>query len=344
MSKKLAGKACPGLNDYQRLVSGQIPDVEKEALLDHLEHCDSCARNVTALPEPDTLVDLVRQARTLEDGASEQAISRLVERMSKLRPDGAGAEAEQQTPAPRDDTPAIPLILTCSGCGKTLKVKADLAGKNVKCPVCKKVTTAPAGLADMLTQAPAAGAGSRVGQTIDHQDAGVKKKSYDFLAPPLAPDELGRLGPYRVLKVLGAGGMGVVFLAEDPQLARLVALKAMLPGVAVSDSARERFLREARAAASIKHDNIVSIYQVGEDRGVPFLAMELLDGEPLDARLQREGKLPRAEVVRIGREIALGLAAAHKRGLIHRDIKPANLWLEAETGRVKILDFGLATA
>src|SRR5262249_29089717 len=165
-----------------------------------------------------------------------------------------------------------------------------------------------------------------------------------LLAPPRAPGELGRLGPYRVLEVLGVGGMGVVFRAEDPELARPVALKAMLPAAAARDSSRQRFLREARAAAAIKHDHIVAVYQVGEDRGVPFLAMEFLEGEPLDVRLAREGTLPAAEVLRLGREIALGLAAAHKRGLIHRDIKPANIWLEAETGRAKILDFGLARA
>src|SRR5581483_5666975 len=108
--------------------------------------------------------------------------------------------------------------------------------------------------------------------------------------------------------------------------------------------ARQRFVREAQATAAIKHDHIVTIYQVGEERGAPYLAMEFLEGESLDARLQREKKLPVAEVLRIGRETALGLAAAHKRGLIHRDIKPANLWLEAETGRVKVLDFGLARA
>ena len=152
MSTTMAGKACPEFNDYQRLVAGQLPDVEKEAMLGHLERCDSCARKLTALPEPDTLVDLVRQARTLDDGASEETISRLVERLSTLRP-----EAEQ-TPAPREDTAAFPLIFfACPGCGKTLKVKAELAGKNVKCPACKKV--APA-------QSPSAGAGSRVGVQI----------------------------------------------------------------------------------------------------------------------------------------------------------------------------------
>lgn len=191
-------------------------------------------------------------------------------------------------------------------------------------------------------QATAPGA-PKAENTIDQPPAdAAKKPTYEFLAPAQAPDELGRLGPYRVLEMLGTGGMGVVFRAEDPQLARLVALKAMLPGFVASDNARQRFVREAQAAAAIKHDHIVSIYQVGEDRGVLYLAMELLDGEPLDSRLRREGKLPVAEVLRIGRQIALGLAGAHKRGLIHRDIKPANIWLEAETNRVKILDFGLA--
>jgi len=187
---------------------------------------------------------------------------------------------------------------------------------------------------------------------------------YDFLTPPQQPGEMGRLGPYRILSVLGAGGMGVVFRAEDNQLHRLVALKALRPALAASPSARRRFLREAQAAAAVEHDHLVPIYQVGEDRGVPFLAMQLLQGESLESRLGRKGKLPLAEVVRIGREIAEGLSAAHGRGLIHRDIKPANIWLErkdqngarkedkrteasnfsqsAFAFRVKILDFGLA--
>jgi serine/threonine protein kinase len=163
-----------------------------------------------------------------------------------------------------------------------------------------------------------------------------------FLAPAEAPDELGRLGPYRILKMLGTGGMGVVFQAEDVPLQRLVALKVLLPTLAASPSARQRFLREAQTAAALAHDHIIPIYQVGEHRGLPYLAMPFLEGEPLDCRLRREGRLPLVEVLRIGRETAEGLAAAHERGLVHRDIKPANLWLEGERGRVKIVDFGLA--
>ncbi|MCI0460824.1 MAG: serine/threonine protein kinase [Gemmataceae bacterium] len=171
--------------------------------------------------------------------------------------------------------------------------------------------------------------------------AGLDKSLTALLAPAQAPDELGRLGKYRVLKVLGAGGMGVVFQAEDPELRRPVALKVMLPSVAAHPAAKARFLREARTMAAVKHDHIVTIFEVGETDGVPFLAMEYLKGETLEKRLQREGKLSPMEVLRIGREIVAGLAAAHARGMIHRDIKPGNLWLE-ESGRVKILDFGLA--
>jgi WD40 repeat protein/serine/threonine protein kinase len=173
---------------------------------------------------------------------------------------------------------------------------------------------------------------------------------YAFLTPPQGPDEVGRLGAYRVLQVLGTGGMGVVFLAEDPHLERRVALKVMRPDMATRSAAKERFLREARLAASVKHDRIVTIYQVGEEQGVPYLAMEWLQGESLETCLQRQGHLPLGEVLRIGSQVARGLAAAHERGLIHRDIKPANIWLEsAATGQpttsrglVKILDFGLA--
>jgi serine/threonine protein kinase len=164
-----------------------------------------------------------------------------------------------------------------------------------------------------------------------------------ILAPARGPDEIGWLGTYRVLKQLGAGGMGVVYLAEDSVLHRPVALKVMQPHFAASKHHRERFLREARSAAAIEHDHVVPIYEVGEDRGIPFLAMKLLQGESLESFLKRGATMTPAISARLGRQIALGLAAAHARGLIHRDIKPANVWLEKEpAGRVKLLDFGLA--
>jgi len=163
-----------------------------------------------------------------------------------------------------------------------------------------------------------------------------------FLGPPKRPDELGSLGKYRVLKQLGAGGMGVVFLGFDESLDRKVALKVMLPRFAAQATAKERFLREARAAAKVKSDHVINLYEVGEADGVPFIAMEYLQGQPLDEFLKTNGNPTVAQVLRIGREVAAGLADAHALELVHRDIKPANLWLEAPRGRVKILDFGLA--
>jgi urea transport system substrate-binding protein len=190
---------------------------------------------------------------------------------------------------------------------------------------------------------------------------------YPFLEPPREPGEIGWLGSYRVRGVLGEGGMGVVFDAEDTQLRRRVALKVMKPELAANLSFRQRFLQEARAAAGVASDHVVTIYQVGLEKDVPFLAMQYLHGESVEQRLQRMGRLSILEVVRIGRGVAEGLVAAHDRGLIHRDIKPANIWLETkEEGgrmkdeqktqspsdssfilppssfRVKILDFGLA--
>ncbi|WP_439620498.1 transporter substrate-binding protein [Gemmata sp.] len=185
-----------------------------------------------------------------------------------------------------------------------------------------------------------------------------------FLGPPVEPGDLGLLGSYRVRRVLGVGGMGIVFEAIDSQLRRLVALKVMRPEIAASQAARERFLKEARAAAALSSDHIVTVFQVGQDNDVPYMAMQLLRGEALDARLAREPRLGVVDAVTIASQAAAGLAAAHDAGLVHRDIKPANLWLElkdegakksADSGRlvvggavqhdnsfrVKILDLGL---
>ena len=154
-------------------------------------------------------------------------------------------------------------------------------------------------------------------------------------APGETSEEIGRLNGFRVLKLLGVGGMGGVFLAEDMQLGRQVALKIMHPMFASKAGATERFLREAQAVAAIRNEHIVTIFQVGQDGGVPFLTQELLHGETLHQRLRREKVLPIGEAILIAKQIAEGLAAAHERGLIHRDIKPANVWLEGAERRGK---------
>ncbi len=185
-------------------------------------------------------------------------------------------------------------------------------------------------------------------ETVDGSHAshtraiGDTEELFDFLAPPEGPGEIGRLGPYRVIEPIGAGGMGIVFRAEDPILKRPVALKVMKQSLSASPNARRRFIREAQTVAALEHDHVVSIYQAGEDRGILFLAMPLLQGETLADRLAREEILPLSDALQIAREAAQGLDAAHSRGLVHRDIKPSNIWLDAHRGRVKILDFGLS--
>ena len=165
------------------------------------------------------------------------------------------------------------------------------------------------------------------------------------------PGTLGKLGPYEILEEIGRGGMGVVFRAHDPKLQRIVAVKALAPELARLPSARQRFLREARAAAAVSHPHVVMIFAVegteeaslGTERTtLPYLVMECIVGQTLHDKVKRVGALKVEEIVRISRQIAEGLTAAHKRGLIHRDIKPANILLENGVERVKITDFGLA--
>jgi serine/threonine-protein kinase len=173
---------------------------------------------------------------------------------------------------------------------------------------------------------------------------GTREPALDFLGPPTQPEYLGRLDAYDVLEVIGRGGMGVVLKAFDPGLRRTVAIKVLAPHLATTATSRQRFQREARAAAAVEHENIVRVYGVAEANGLPYLVMEYVRGCSLQDRLNRGGPPALEEILRIGQEAAAGLAAAHARGLIHRDIKPANLLLEEGTGRVKLTDFGLARA
>jgi serine/threonine protein kinase len=146
---------------------------------------------------------------------------------------------------------------------------------------------------------------------------------------------------YRVLRQLGAGAMGEVFLAEDSRLGRQVALKLMSPALASDELQRKRFLREARAASALSHANVCTIHEVGEtEDGRPFLAMEFVEGTTLADPI-RAGALPISRVVAIAVQVADALDAAHAKGIVHRDIKPANITLTPR-GQVKVLDFGLA--
>ena len=165
-----------------------------------------------------------------------------------------------------------------------------------------------------------------------------------FLSPSDKPDSLGRLGSYEVQEVIGRGGMGIVLRAFDEKLHRVVAIKVMTAPLATNATARRRFTREARSAAAVSHDHVVTIHGVEETSDLPYLVMQYVSGVSLQERLDKSGPLQLHEILRIGMQAATGLAAAHAQGLVHRDIKPANILLENGVERVKITDFGLAHA
>ena len=148
------------------------------------------------------------------------------------------------------------------------------------------------------------------------------------------------LSHYRILEKIGEGGMGVVYRAEDTRLRRTVALKFLLPDLTRDPAARERFVREARAAAALDHPHICTIHEIDEAEGQVFIAMAFVEGRTLKRRIE-EGPIALDEIARIGTQVAEGLKAAHERGIVHRDVKPANIMLTPD-GQVRIMDFGLA--
>lgn len=165
-----------------------------------------------------------------------------------------------------------------------------------------------------------------------------------LLQPPSHPEMLGRLGRYEIERMIGSGGMGIVFKAFDTELNRVVAVKLLAPYLAARGSARKRFEREARAAAGVRDDHVVPIFNVESEKEPPFLVMQYVAGGSLQEKIDRDGPLNVPEVLRIGLQTAKGLAAAHAQGLIHRDVKPSNILLDEGVERALLTDFGLARA
>lgn len=177
---------------------------------------------------------------------------------------------------------------------------------------------------------------------LDEQPA--RAVDLSFLDPPIHPEMLGRLDRYDVEGLVGRGGMGVVLRGYDSDLHRSVAIKVMAPEWAASMPARRRFAREAQAAASVAHENVVPIYNVGADAKQPFLVMQYIPGMTLQSWVRTHGPLDSATILRVAGQLAEGLSAAHRRGLVHRDVKPGNVLVGENIDRVWITDFGLARA
>jgi len=150
-----------------------------------------------------------------------------------------------------------------------------------------------------------------------------------------------KIGKYEVIRKIGQGGMGMVYQARDPKLNRIVAIKLMSEAQLLSDEMRSRFYREAQAAGNLKHPNIITIYDLSEEKNIPYIVMEYLEGKDLKQLLKRRQELSRDACLKIAVQVSSGLSFAHHHGVIHRDIKPANIRV-LEDGQVKILDFGIA--
>ncbi|TWU04064.1 protein kinase domain-containing protein [Neorhodopirellula pilleata] len=184
------------------------------------------------------------------------------------------------------------------------------------------------------------------------QDSITKQQTADVLSreirgwldPTDDPQSLGRFAGYEIVGIVGHGGMGIVLKGFESSLNRYVAIKVLAPRLATNGNARKRFAREAQAAAAVRHDNVIAIHRVDDWHGLPFLVMPYVGGISLQKRIDTEGSLNIEQTLRVGVQIASGLAAAHAQGLVHRDIKPANILLEQGVERVTITDFGLARA
>ncbi len=186
----------------------------------------------------------------------------------------------------------------------------------------------------------------------DDSESMTKQQTADVLSREIRgwldatddPRSMGRFAGYEIVGIVGHGGMGIVLKGFEASLNRYVAIKILAPRLATNGSARKRFAREAQAAAAVRHENVIAIHRVDEWHGLPFLVMPYAGGISLQKRIDSDGPLSLEQTLRIGIQIASGLAAAHAQGLVHRDIKPANILVEQGVERVTITDFGLARA
>lgn len=224
------------------------------------------------------------------------------------------------------------VTIYCPGCGRSHETSRESVGEKVVCASCQKTFTVEldSTMAPLRPKSPRSPSGKA------HQGHASRRASRSL--PASAPK---RIGKYEVRGFLGAGAMGEVYRAWDPLLARTVAIK-LLPREFLRDRVRvKRFQSEARAAASLSHTNVVSVFQIGQEQGRLYIAMQYVDGPALDKAISQSTAMDWREATRAIRDAAAGLEAAHKRGIVHRDVKPANL-IRDDDGTIRVADFGLA--
>jgi serine/threonine-protein kinase len=243
-------------------------------------------------------------------------------------------------------------VETCEICQKTLAASASDDGEWTAASRHLQNDEHDGGLS-VLSANPAKGSRKVSKEDIDHAveirstdsaTAVVVRQIIGWLDPTDDPRMLGRLGGYEIAGVIGSGGMGVVLKGFDASLNRFVAIKLLAPHLAGNGASRQRFAREAQAAAAVVHENVIAIHSVSDFNDLPYLVMPYVRGMSLQKRIDVEGPMELEEILRIGMQTASGLAAAHAQGLVHRDIKPANILLADGVARVTITDFGLARA
>ncbi len=219
--------------------------------------------------------------------------------------------------------------LRCPACRKNYRIPSFDPGKRYACPACKGTLVVPA--SSQPTQV------KQAGETDPLEFA--DRAPHEAHVPRQIPVRLGR---YFIDGEIGRGGMGVVYQGRQEHTERVVAIKMLLPGAQAGPDQLRRFRREVRAVAKLKHPGIVAIHEVGEFEDLPFFSMEYIEGESLEERIAERGKLPPQIAATFVRDVALAVHHAHEQGIVHRDLKPANILIEAQTGRTKVTDFGLA--
>ena len=308
----MRGPNCPSTEDLQLLITGELDDDTERRLTLHLDVCRICQRVMDSDTVPESFAQNARE-RLGRAGDSSIEIN--------------GNSGRIAHDAIERDTEFIRNLL------------ADNPPRNGKEQFAVADDESSPGFLGVIKQT---GRRTPSAKKTNGDPRHLYRDVENWFDSSDNPDHIGRLGNYEIVDFIGRGGMGVIFKGNDLSLGRTVAIKVLSPNMFADESSVERFIREAQTAAAINHVNVVTIHAVEDQYEIPFLVMEYVEGESLQERIARKGRLEPKEIARIGYQMSSAIAAAHAQNVIHRDLKPANILLDAKNRRLKITDFGLA--